>query len=352
MAILASACDNEIDLFRPDQEKTYVVFGLLNSSDPLQQVKIRMTSVSSEAIEGISLDSAQFSAPRNLQVSIRELYEGRNTVFQMVPVLYQKDPGIFFNTRNDFYETSLDPVIDAEYKLEILNTGTGDSVTSLIVPVPQPKLGAPTWPWIRYNFSDTVNPFNIRFREVPRIFIYLVRFMIRYIEVYNDGDTLYQKASWVFRPRYVDDPPEYNPGRENLGNEHNRHMTRDYTYNVFDLLIPDRPDLNFRQLICFEVSVWGGDQNLRNYTEYGIKFQDNRRHYFNNITNGIGFFGSCSHSDCTGVLPDQYFLDSLPLKTRTARLKFKTSLLRLGHSPGPDHSGDYTTLVQEIRYDE
>ena len=350
--VLLPACSSDIDLFRENQEKKYVVFGVLNSTDPLQQVKIRMTSVTDTAMVGINADSTEFSASPRLKVSIQEWQNNFYATYPMSAVNYQKDPGIFMNTRNDLYETRFSPNIDMGYKLLITNPDNGDLIEAKIVPVPTPKLGAPTWPWIRYNFSLEADPFNIRFREVPRVHVYLVSFTIKYIEVYTGGDTLVQNGIWVFRPRYTDNPPEYSPTRENLGNEYNQHMPKAYTYRVFDLLIPDRPDLSYRQLICFDISVWGGDQNLRNYTEFGIKFNDNRKQFFTNINNGIGFFGACSHSDCTGVLPDQGFMDSLPLNPLTSRLKFRTDLFRSDKIPQMQSTHQFLPLIPEIRYEK
>jgi hypothetical protein len=349
LIILLPACNNDIDLFNPDQHKTYVVFGLLNSTDPLQQVKIRMTSVTDAAIGELMDDSTEFSATPALQVFIQEWQKDNYAVFSLERVLYPKEPGIFFNTRNDIYQTEIAPSPDMAYKLMIINPENGDLVTSKIFPVQTPKLGAPNWPWIRYNFSNDGDPFNIRFYEVPRAHVYLVQFCIRYIEVYENGDTLFQRGSFVHWPRYVDDPPEYSPKHLNLGNEHNQHMPKGFTYNVFDSIIPDRQNLSYRQLICFEVAVWGGDQNLRNYVELGIKFSDNRKQSFTNIVNGIGFFGACSHVDCTGILPDRDFMDSLPLYSRTARLKFRTELYRPDELPGLPSRDNFFSLIPDIR---
>ncbi len=346
LLLALTACENEIQLFNPDQEKTYVVFGLINSSDPHQSVKVRMTSVTDAAITGLPVDSSEFTAIAGLKVSVQEWYLNNYAVYPFAPVRYAKDPGIFSNVRNDVYEASFHPDPDMAYKLTITNPETGDLVTSKIVPVPAPKLGAPTWPWIRYNFSNEGDPFNIRFREVARVNVYLIQFVIRYIEVYDTGDTLEQRALFVHHPRYTDDPPEYNPKYEMLGNEHNQHMTRRFTYNVFDETIPDREGVAYRQLICFEVAVWGGDQNLRNYTEFGIRFADNRKQVFTNIVNGIGFFGACAYSGCTGILPDKDFMDSLPSYSRTSRLKFRPELFRpLSVSSAPPASGDWPLLT-------
>lgn len=328
LAVVLSSCENDIRLFNPDQEKAYVVFGLLNSTDPLQQIKIRLTSVTDAAITGLPVDSSEFSAPPGLQVSVQEWFRDQYAVYPFVPVTFSKDPGLFENIRNDVFEASFYPNPDMAYKLIITNPENGDLITSKILPVPAPKLGAPNWPWIRYNFSLDGDPFNIRFREVPRAHVYLVQFVIRYIEVYTNGDTIYQEAAFMHHPRYSSDPPEYSPRHENLGNEHNQHMTKRFTYNVFDEKIPDREGVSYRQLICFEVDVWGGDQNLRNYTELGIRFTDNRKQVFTNVVNGIGFFGACSHAGCTGILPDRDFMDSLPLYPRTSRLKFRSELFR------------------------
>lgn len=352
MVFLLQACEGDIDLFSENQEKTYVVFGLLNSTDPLQQVKIRMTSVTDASIVDISADSSEFSASPDLQVSIQEWQGNNYATYPLEKVQYLKEPGIFFNTRNDFYQTRLMPYMNMDYKLRIFNPENGDVVESKIVPVPKPKLGAPTWSWIRYNFSNEADPFNIRFYEVPRVYVYLVRFTIRYIDVHTAGDTVFQDVSWVFRPRYSDDPPEYNPSREVQGNEYNQHMTQALAYRAFDQLIADRPGLSFRQLICFEISVWGGDQNLRNYTEFGIKFNDNRKQVFTNVINGIGFFGACSFSGCTGILPDQDFMDTLALYPKTARLKFRNTLYRPPALPAVRPPGDFLSLISEIRNEE
>lgn len=348
--LLFAACDSDIDLFHEDQQKQYVVFGLLNSTDPLQQVKVRMTSVTDAALIDISADSTEFSSSPDLQVSIQEWQNNYYAVYPLTANRYAKDPGVFYNVRNDLFETRFTPYIEMTYKLIIKNPDNGDLVESKIVPVPAPKLGAPTWSWIRYNFSNEGDPFNIRFSEVPRVNVYLVRFTIRYIDVSEGGDTLLQSASWAFPPRYTDDPPEYSPTHQNLGNEHNQHITKAYAYRVFGQLISDRPGLSYRQLICFDISVWGGDQNLRNYTEFGIKFNDNRKQVFTNINNGIGFFGACSHADCTGILPDRNFMDSLPLDPKTSRLKFRTELYRPDALPKIQLSG-FTSIIPEIRYE-
>lgn len=350
--ILLCACENDITLFKPDQKKSYVVFGLLNFTDPLQQVKIRMTSVADAAVIDLSKDSSAFAAPPELQVTMQEWQGNYYATFPLQKVHYPKEPGVFFNTSNDIYQTSFSPFLDMEYKLIVTNPDNGDLITAKIVPVPAPKLGAPNWPWIRYNFSLEGDPFNVRFDEVPRIHVYLIRFLIRYIEVYENGDTLWQTGAFVHQPHFVDDPPEYNPKHENLGSQHNQHMNKKFTYNTFDQTIPDRAGVSFRQLICFEVAVWGGDQNLRNYTEFGLKFNDNRKQLFTNISNGIGFFGACSHSDCTGILPDQAFMDSLPLYYRTSRLKFRTDLFRSRPAPASLNKDSFFSVLKEIRNED
>ena len=352
MLLLLNSCTNDIELFRKNQDKTYVVFGLLNSNDVNQQVKVRMTSVTDAPITDIVADSSEFSASPNLQVSIQEWQNNNCATFNLVPVFYSKEPGIFMNTRNNLYEVLITPSMDMDYKLLIINPENGDQVTSKIVPVAAPKLGAPTWQWIRYNFSLDADPFNVRFYEVPRAYVYIVRFTIRYIEVITSGDTVFRQNSYAFKPVFVDDPPQYSPTRENLGNEHNQHMNRNYTYGMFDQIIPDRPEVSFRQLICFELSVWAGDQNLRNYTEFGIKFNDNRKQLFTNINNGIGFFGACSHADCTGVLPDQDFLDSLPHYYRTSRLKFLNSLYETSLPSVHRPNDSFISIIREIRNEQ
>jgi len=353
LALLSGSCANDIDLFRQDQEKTYVVYGLLNSCDPLQQVKVRLTSISDAPLAELEADSTEFSAPEGLEIMVQEWDNQDYAIYNMEPVNYDKEPGLFFNTRNTIYESRFHPDLDMEYKLIISNPDSGELVTSKIVPVPAPALGSPTWPWIRYNFSNDADPFNIRFKEVPRVYVYLVRFTIRYLEVGFGNDSVIRENSYVFKPRYSNEPPRYETMRENTGKEHNRHMTRAYTYNVMRISIPDRDQVLYRQLICFKVSVWGGDQNLRNYVELGIKFTDNRRYLFSNINNGIGVFGACSYSACDGVLPDQAFLDSLPLHTRTADLKFRTALYKEITHGEPlllhqEENQDFMDVIKEI----
>lgn len=350
--LLLSSCDSGIELFYADQSKTYVVFGLLNSTDTIQQVKIRMTSVTDAPISEISNDSTEFSVTPALQVSIQEWHNNFYATYPFDRVPYIKEPGIFLNTRNDVYEARFTPFMDMDYKLIINNPDNGDLIESKILPVPAPKLGAPTWPWVRYNFSNEADPFNIRFYEVPRVYIYLISFSINYIEVNAGGDTLNLHASWVYPPRYTDDPPDYNPKLETIGGELNQHITGRHTYSLFQQLIPVDSTVVFRQLICFDISVWGGDRNLRNYTEFGLRFDDNRKQLFTNINNGIGFFGACSHSDCTGILPDQDFMDSLPLNPRTAGLKFRTSLYRTGHALSVRNHDSFLSLIREIKNEE
>ncbi len=348
ITLLVQGCQNDIDLFNPDQQRTYVVFGLLNSTDPLQQVKIRMTSVTDAPISELMADTAEFSAPPGLDVSIQEWQNDYYAVFPLQKVTYPKDPGIFFNARNDVYQAMISPYPDMFYKLMIVNPADGTLITSKIYPVQAPKLGAPTWPWIRYNFSNEGDPFRIRFNEVPRANVYLIQFAIRYIEVNLAGDTVQLVKTYVHKPRFVDDPPEYSPKHLNLGNEHTQPMTMKGTYNIFNQIIPDNPEVVWRQLICFEIAVWAGDQNLRNYTELELKFTDNRKQGFTNIINGIGFFGACSHSDCTGILPDKEFMDSLPLYSRTSHLKFRTDLYKQGTQPAPANKNDFFSLIPHV----
>jgi hypothetical protein len=346
--LLFPACNSDIDLFNESQEKNYVVFGLLNTTDPVQQVKVRMTSVTDTPANQVVVDSSEFAAPSGLQVTIQEWNQGYYATYPLQAVIYPKEAGIFMNIRNDLYETEFVPIMDMTYKLLIVNPANGDVVESKIVPVPVPRVGSPTWSWVRHNFSNEADPFNIRFNEVPRVYVYIARFTLRYIDVLNSGDTILRNASWAFDPRYSDDPPDYTPIRENRGREHNIYVNQSYAYRVFDELIPDIADLHFRQLICFDISVWGGDQNLRNYTELGIKFNDNRKHVFSNISNGIGFFGACSHKDCEGVLPDQDFMDSLSIYVKTSRLKFRPELYRPDNLD-PTKPVDFLSLIPEIK---
>jgi hypothetical protein len=134
-----------------------------------------------------------------------------------------------------------------------------------------------------------------------------------------------------FPPVYTDDPPQYSATRDNFGDEHNQHMSQGFTLRIMQQLVPVDQTVHHRQLVCFEVAVWGGDENLRNYVELGSKFIDNRKLSFSNISNGIGFFGGCSYTACTGILPDADFMTLLRIGTLTSALRFVTDLYPVDH---------------------
>lgn len=322
LLLLLYSCSNEIDLFTVDYEKSYVVFGFINCTDGDHQVKIRKTSVHAADNSTIYQDEEEFLPPSRLTASIIESSGNGVTGYDLHEVLYGKNPGPFFLTGNVVHEVSFATDPDRLYTLKIVDPEMDVAITAETSAIPDPKLVTPSWPFIRYGFSSEADPFTMRVKSVPRIYIYLFSFRVHYLEVMKSGDSILQLAHHDFPPRYVDKPPVYNPKRATFGHDVGISVSLTYTLNLLREMIPDIEDLDHRQLQYFEVTVWGGDRYVKDFYLLNERFSDNRKFQFGNVDNGIGYFGAVSHTGCIGIYPDHEFMDSLLYSPKYSGLKF------------------------------
>ena len=347
--LLLAGCSNEIDMIEEGSVPVFVVFGVLNTTDSLQQVKVRTSSVAREGTDNLFSDSSQFLPNPGIKVLVRESWEGQIEDHEFRAVEYPKLNGSFFTTGNPIHEAFFSLRTNRTYRLEVNEPDGAPMVASEIQPVAQARLGAPNWPYIGYSFSDEMSPFNIRLKTVARAYMYLIAFRVHYLEVDHAGDSVMQVAGFLFEPRYYDNPPEYSPHRETFGFDLNKQMPFQYTLNILRRIIPVDPAVDFRQLRYFEVSVWAGDRHLKNFIQMNERFDDDRSLYFNNIQNGVGVFGSCSHVECPGIYPDPILMDSLVNSKLLQPLGFRPGFFR--RFAQPSGAAEPLTLTKILSYE-
>ncbi len=309
---LLSSCANEIDLFPDDVPSRYMVYGILDADDSIQQIKVRKTFAGEDAQIQLAENSDLFLPDPSIEIFVEEQNSDGENRIDFSVVNYPKDIGYFANDRNPVHQANFTPVKGNYYKLTILDPELDMPVTAVLKAIPTPLIAYPFVGNALYNFADTVNPFFFKFSATGEV--HLQQFYVNFIEIDDSGDTTYHHNRFDLRPRYKDSTYRVN--------YYTRSMSLGYIFNIIRSKVVEKPEVTKRLLHSFDYKVWAGDQVMSNYLQFAEKFPDNRKMYFSNIENGFGFFAASSHAEIQNIYPTQPFYDTLILDPVTRDLKF------------------------------
>jgi len=309
---LLGSCANDIDLFPDNVPSMYMVYGVLDVDDSLQQIKIRRTFAGEDAQRNLAENSDLFLPDPGIQVFVDEHSKTGSQRFEFNVNNYPKDNGYFANDRNPVHESFFKPVKGRYYDFTIIDPELDEPVTAQMKAIQTPLIAYPFNGDAAYNFADTLNPFFFKFSATGEV--HLQQFFVNFIEIDNKGDTTYHHNRFDLRPRFKDSTYRVN--------YYSKSMTLTYLFNIIRSKIVDKPEVQKRLLHSFDYTVWAGDQVMSNYLRFAEKFSDNRKMYFSNIENGFGFFAASSHANIKNIYPTQPFYDTLIICPVTRDLKF------------------------------
>lgn len=299
------SCTEEIDLYPDGQPEQLFVWGCLDGSGVLHQIKIRKGITEEGQDVDLFTDPSNYLPTGSIEVSLSS--EGDNPVY-LKPVLYPPQSGSFAQDSNIIYE-GYDYLPDPGKKVRLMikNLETGAETTSEInllrglsftYPVPEAVKAS-------YDFNITDHPFHISWSGGS---VSIWSISIKYLDILSNGDTIYRKGTF-----YSDYKDSSYPLRE---------FALDYLYSIFTKVIPDDPDVDYRMFCRFDFGVRAGDYNLYRYLSLASKFSDNRKLTFNNISGGRGLLYSINHTELKNIRPKDKFANALFYSDSVKHLKF------------------------------
>ena len=198
---VCAGCKTDFDIDAPYKEIT-VVYGLLNTSDTVQWVRINKAYLGKGNALVMAQQPDSINYPDILDVKLEEY---SNDVLQRTIQLkrdsgIQKEPGIFATSPNILYRTdTADRINQAnEYKLVVYNRETSKFITAQTVVVDSLFITSPSgYPG---TTVDLVNDFRVKWSKVDDGDAYqvVIRFHYDEIPLSNLSDTLHKYVDWVF----------------------------------------------------------------------------------------------------------------------------------------------------------
>jgi hypothetical protein len=296
------------------------VLGCLDGTGPLQQVKVRRLISGNLDAHLMINDPAYYLPDKSLEVFLEN---ARGEKVRLDPVLYPpQSGGDFAQDSNRIYETTVFQTTPGlRVWLEIDDPANGKTITSAINTVGQAAFGYPAKGSLKgkFRFTDSQRPFHIEYSQAPAS-IWTVS--VKYVDYLLNGGSVCRKVTY-------NGPAWYGPHSD-------LHISQsfplEYLWKIFNLSVPDDPDIDYRKFYRFDFTVWNGDSTLSNYMDVADRFTDNRKQYFCNIEGGMGLFFSVSHDRIRDIWPNDPFCAVLANADTLKHLKF---------SPYP-YEGPYT----------
>ncbi len=304
--ISMQSCSNEIDLYPDDVPSMYVVYGILDVNDSVQQIKVRKT---------FGGNSDSFLPNDNVRISVIGVSPNDSVVYDFWPKEYDKEFGFFPNESNPIHEATFTPQPGQKFKLILDDPELAEPITSSLETIATPRINHPFNGDAYYRFTDTINPFYFQFTATGQV--HLQQFYVNYLEIMTNGDTVYQHSRFDLRPKFRDST--------SVIRYYGKAFSLSYLFGIIRLQVNEDEDKGVlhRELHGFDYVVWAGDQVMKNYLQLAAQFPDNRKLFFSNVQNGFGYFAASSHSGVQNLYPTQEFFDTLVISPMTKDLKFK-----------------------------
>lgn len=322
--VLLGGCKEDFDLTGPYEETT-VVYGLLNSADTVQFIRIQkgfLSDGNAYQVAGIA-DSIYY--PDVLEVKLKTLGGGQEYALQRVDGrdygLY-KTGGTFINEPNILYKLSgkLDSL--KAYQLTVKNTGNGHEVTAETRLVNNFTLAYPS-PGVRFPMAID-GPIQLNWSNAANAGTYDIVVRFNYREYDRLTNTLLADTftDVILKSNYI-------PANPNAGEITEFSFESEDFYYPLSEQIGQNPgvDREFNASKGMEfIFTIGGDQlsryiNSRN-AQTGL-VQNEAVPVYTNVTGGVGILSSKLPVRVKGVMLDARSLDSLKLGRYTSVLRFR-----------------------------
>ena len=298
--------------------ETLFVWGYSDVNTGMHRVRIRRAILE----EGNMYDHAQNPNlllpvdPLDVRIVLSNGQE-ENEEFQLNPVVYPKEPGAFSSEENIIHEGfyPFDP--GETVKIKITNLTTGVITESDFAACVAGRFLYPVrigWYEPMYSFCSKTEPFHIGIQEMGNE---VQKFIIemKYVDVLQSGEEVYQKAIFQSGDHYPLGPYSHN--------EWKRYFPVDYLFNILRMKIPEPdPDLRYRSFYRFNFKSYAASNSLREFLDNGVRFSDNRRFYFSNITNGYGLYYATHWVQTGDIQPTSSWGDTLFTDDSLKYLKF------------------------------
>lgn len=310
--LLVHSCDNEIDLYPDDVPSQYMIYGILDSEDSIQQIKIRKTFGGDDSQQSLASESESFLPSEDIVVKVIHGSGNNEQVYEFRSQEYVKDFGFFANDKNPIHVAEFQPKRGEEYRLVIDDPELPEPIIASITAIRTPVITSPFYGDAYYGFTDTLNPFYFQCQSAGQV--HLLQFFVNYLEISNNNDTSYVHSSFDLRPIF----------RDTLSTVRyiGKAFSLSYILNIIRMQVVESDDVKLRYLHSFDFVIWAGDQTLRNFIQLAQQFPDNRKLFFSNVSGGFGFFAASSHARAENLYPTKAFFDTLMTCPVTKDLKF------------------------------
>ena len=306
---LTISCNNEIDLYPADAPKMLYVLGCLDGTGGLQQVKIRKLITGNINADLMINDPAYYLPDTSVRVYLEEPSGNR---IELHPVCYPPQSGGSFSQDSNFiYEIAgYRPGPGETCTLKIEDPEIGKTLSASVTAMMPAEFTYPVKESVvhgRFRFTDANRPFHISFTPAPAS---VWTISIKYVDFLLNGNLLCRKATYCGPSGYE----AYNVSMQEF--------PLYYLWRIFNLTIPDDPNVDFRMFYRFDFSIWTADSALSGFMGVANRFTDNRKQYFSNIDGGMGLFFATHHDRLKNVWPLEAFHQLLATNDTTRHLKF------------------------------
>lgn len=306
---LTISCNNEIDLYPVDAPEMLYVLGCLDGTGTLQQVKVRKLITGNLDANLMINDPAYYLPDTSIRVYLEEP-SGKQ--FPLNRVIYPpQSGGIFSQDSNLIYEIEgYIPEPGQPCTLKIEDPANGKTLSARVATMMPAVFDYPIKESVvhgQFRFTDSQRPFHISYTLAPAS---VWTISIKYVDFMVYGDNYCRKVTYS-------PPPKFGPHPAS-----EQSFTLEYLWKIFNLSIPDDPNVDFRMFYRFDFSIWTGDNILSNFMDVANGFTDNRKQYFSNIDGGMGLFFSVSHDHLKNVSPLVTFHMALSNADTIKHLKF------------------------------
>jgi len=306
-------CKNDFEV-NDDWKDITVVYGLLNSADSIQYVRVSKAFLGDADAFTMAQQSDSLYY-KNINVTLEEWINSNhtNTFLLEKDSLLPRDTGIFASNKNIYYKTSQQLNPNAKYKLVIWeNAKEISSETSLIQ-----DFTVTTIP-MQISLYNNISGLEIKWNTPPNARIFEATLKFRYYEI-TAIDTIKDSIDIVL-PRQISTSII---GGENMSSLLIGTQFLSYVGNKMQ----QKPNVIKRVVAknCFGISFMVGTDELYTYMQVNAPSTGivTEKPAYTNINNGIGIFTSRFLKRLPyNRMPSQQTVDALSQNSTTSNLKF------------------------------
>lgn len=359
-ALSLPSCKNDLDVLAPGEESVSV-YGILNSNEPVQNIRINKVYLTNGDAISVGQDANQINyGPGELRVSLQRFNTGSTTpTLTTVGNASKKEIVLTetvvttatgnFNSNQRIWQTTDKLYASGEYKLTIKILSTGREITAqntmidsvksygsmpfIYVPNANPQFAFPMHcgyvldsppgtgtkqlAYVDYSNTALITPYKIKFKSIANAKLYDVVMRFHYIDSLSAGGA---------NREYVDYNFATQKSSSLIGGD-----ALEVAFNVNDFYtnlakeIAKKPTVSVKSRTShyMEYIVYAGDETLNTFLQVNAPStsiaQD--KPYYTNINGGIGIFASRSKSSITKELWSS-FIDKIADHPSTQTLQF------------------------------